>query len=64
MTNHPEYSPFMRTFARYYLISLLDDDCDPTLYKHLADCVIEGGDFYLESGMMHLRDAAAISTSG
>jgi len=62
MSDHPAYSPFMRTFARNYLISLLDDDCDKTLYGPLAECVIEGGDFYLESGMLYLRDATAIPT--
>jgi hypothetical protein len=62
MKDHPGHSPFMRTFARNYLISLLDDDCDGTLYGHLADCVLAGGDFYLESGMFYLRDAAAIPT--
>jgi hypothetical protein len=63
MSAHPEFSPFMRTFARNYLISLLDRDCDGTLYACLADCVIEGGDFYLECGMLYLRDAASIPTS-
>lgn len=62
MSDHPEYSPFMRSFARSYLISLLDDECDGTIYTPLAECVIKGGDFYLESGMLYLRDAAAVPT--
>jgi hypothetical protein len=63
MARHPEYSPYMRTFARNYLISLLDDDGDTTLYRPLAECVITGADFYLESGMMYLRDAIAVPTT-
>jgi hypothetical protein len=62
MADHPDYSPFMRTFARHYLICLLDDECDAKMYGHLAECVVEGGDFYLETGMLFLRDAAAVST--
>lgn len=63
MSDHPRYSPFMRTFARNYLISLLDDDCDGTIYGCLAEFVIEGGDFYLETGMLYLGDACAVSTN-
>ncbi|MGC4003381.1 MAG: hypothetical protein QM811_09700 [Pirellulales bacterium] len=62
MSNHPDYSPFMRTFARNYLISLLEDYGNKNPYELLAQCVIQGGDFYLESGFIYLRDAAAIST--
>jgi hypothetical protein len=62
MTDHPRYSPFIRTFARNYLISLLDDACDGTLDAPLAECVLAGGDFYLETGMLYLRDAAAVMT--
>lgn len=62
MADHPDYSPFMRTFARNYLISLLEDEYDATMYVHLAECVLEGGDFYLESGMLYVRDAVAVST--
>lgn len=59
MSDHPEYSPFMRTFARNYMLSLLDD-CDAHLYGYLAECVVEGGDFYVETGMFYLRDAVAV----
>jgi hypothetical protein len=62
MAAHPEYSPFMKYFAKYYLISLLDDDCDGTLYVPLAECVVEGADFYLETCMFYLRDAGGVST--
>ena len=61
MRSHPEYSPFMRTFAAHYLASLLDDNCRVSIYRHIADCVKEGGDFYVETGMFYLRDAAAVS---
>lgn len=60
MLEHPAYSPFMKTFGKNYLISLLDDNSDKTLYPDLADCVAEGADFYLESGMVYLRDAGAV----
>ena len=63
MLSHPEYSPFMRTFAGHYLASLLDDNCHVSIYRHIADCVKEGGDFYVETGMFYLRDAAAVSTA-
>lgn len=62
MPEHPEYSNFMRTFARNYLLSLLDEECDDELYGLLADCVMEGADFYLESGMLYFRDAVAVPT--
>lgn len=61
MSDRPRYSPYMRTFARNYLIGLLDDDCDGTLYGYLAECVIAGGDFYLETGWLYLGDAGAVS---
>ncbi|TWT37200.1 hypothetical protein KOR34_21470 [Posidoniimonas corsicana] len=61
MQSHPEYSPFMRTFARHYLISILAGSKGSDLYGHLAECVLEGGDFYIENGMFYLRDAAAVS---
>ncbi|MEQ8211595.1 MAG: hypothetical protein RH917_17345 [Lacipirellulaceae bacterium] len=64
MANHPNYSPYMRTFARNYLISLLDDECDATVYGHLTECACEGGDFYLETGVIYLRDVTAVSTIG
>jgi hypothetical protein len=62
MQQHPEYSPFMRTFARNYIISLLIEPCGAKLYEHLADCVREGGHFYLESGLLYLEEAGAVST--
>jgi hypothetical protein len=61
MQQHPEYSPYMRRFARNYVISLLIEPCDAKLYEHLADCVREGGDFYIENAFIYLRDAGAIS---
>jgi len=61
MRSHLEYSPFMRTFATHYLACLLDDIGNSLMYRHIADCVEEGGDFYVESGMFYLRDAAAVS---
>ena len=61
MSDNPRYSPYMRAFARNYLISLLDDGCDQTPYSHLAECVLAGGDFYLESGMLYFQDAGAVS---
>lgn len=61
MGQRPEYSPFMRTFAKHYLASLMDDNIHSSVYRHIADCVIEGGDFYVETGMFYLRDAIAVS---
>jgi hypothetical protein len=60
MEMHPHYSPYMRVFAKNYLLSLLHD-CHPWLYRLLAECVIQGGDFYLEEGWVYVRDAAAVS---
>jgi hypothetical protein len=31
--------------------------------RHVADCIIDGGDFYVESGVLYLRDAAAVATT-
>ncbi len=64
MVVHPEYSPFVRTFAKYYLASLLWDSSYSSMYRHIADCIIDGGDFYLETGVFYLRDAAAVSSTG
>ncbi|QDV47421.1 hypothetical protein Enr13x_73300 [Stieleria neptunia] len=63
MVEHPEYSPFVRTFAKYYLASVLADSRHSSMYRHIAECVIEGGDFYIETGMFYLRDAAAVSAT-
>jgi hypothetical protein len=64
MSNHPQYSPFMRTFAKYYLVSLLSDSSSySSMCRHVADCIIDGGDFYVESGVLYLRDAAAVATT-
>lgn len=62
MGRHPKYSPYMRSFARKYLISLLDDSFAETMYEHLADFVIAGGDFYVEEGFFYIRDATAVSS--
>jgi hypothetical protein len=62
MTNHPQYSPFMRTFAKYYLIGLLSDESSySSMCRHVVDCIVDGGDFYIETGFFYLRDAAAVS---
>jgi hypothetical protein len=61
MQQHPEYSPYMRTFARNYIISLLIEPCGAKLYEHLADFVREGGDFYIECSFIYLREAGAVS---
>jgi hypothetical protein len=62
MLEHPDFSLFMRTFARNYLISLLGEYSHQTPYRPLAECVVEGADFYLETGMMYFRDAGAVKT--
>jgi hypothetical protein len=61
MLQHPEYSPYMRTFARNYIISFLIEPRGAKLYEHLADCVREGGDFYIECSFIYLREAGAVS---
>ncbi|QDU58732.1 hypothetical protein Pan181_49720 [Aeoliella mucimassa] len=62
MERHPEYSPYMRGFARNYLISLLDDSFAETMYEHLAELAFAGGDFYVETGFFYIRDAGAVSS--
>jgi hypothetical protein len=59
MTAFPELSPFVRKFARYYILSLLDGKSD--LYAPLMECVVAGGDFYIENGIFFVRDAARVS---
>ncbi|MEM6799347.1 MAG: DUF1841 family protein [Planctomycetota bacterium] len=63
MQDHPEYSPFMRTFARHYLIDFLADTGEVNPYEHLAQCVKQGCNFYVENGAFYLQDAAAVFVS-
>ncbi|MBL8869796.1 MAG: hypothetical protein JNK90_08370 [Planctomycetaceae bacterium] len=58
MASHPHFSPYMRRFAVNYLLSLLDEGPGADVYSPLADCVLAGGDFYLEQGFFCFPDFA------
>ena len=60
MRSHPEYSPFMRKFARFYLIELQGCEGSEPIYKPLAEAVLEGVDFYIENGIFFLQDAGGV----
>ncbi len=61
MTNHPNYSPYMKRFAECYLLSLLSDGPGARLYLPLAESVLEGCSFYLETGFFYLEDGYPVS---
>jgi hypothetical protein len=53
-------SPYMRTFAKYYLLSLLVDTEYEEFYAPIANMVAEGGHFYIENGIFFVLDAAMV----
>lgn len=61
MTKNPSYTPYMRSFAKYYLLSLLGDGPSATLYEPLAESVLEGCSFYIETGFFYLEEVFAVS---
>lgn len=60
MSKHPSFNPFMRRFAGFYLIAAISSEKGLNVYEPLAECVREGGYFYIENGVFFFPDCTGV----